>query len=132
MGSNSSVLMSLLIWYDENMKNYRLVFREVDHDKFNEIVSGQKTIETRAATIKYKSVQAGDTLTFVCGKDIIIKHVIKVEHFNSLDEMFNKLPLASILPSAQDKNDAENIYFGFPGYKEKIEAEGILAFSLSS
>ena len=73
--------------------------------------------------------RAGDTLIFVCGKDIIIKHVTKVEHFNSLNEMFSKLPLASILPSAQDKNDAMKIYFSFPGYKEKIEAEGILAFS---
>lgn len=124
--------MSFLIWYDENMKNYRLVFRNVDYGKFSEIATGQKTVETRAATIKYRSVQAGDTLTFVCGKDTIIKQVTSVEHFNSLEEMFGKLPLASILPSVRDINEARKVYFGFPGYKEKIEVEGILAFSLSS
>src|SRR5581483_12215701 len=114
------------------MKNYRLVFREVDRDKFDEIAEDRKTIETRAATIKYRPITAGDTLIFVCGSDSTKKQVAKVEHFDSLEQMFSHLPLSNILPTAKDTNDAKAIYYSFPGYKDKIEAEGILAFTLSS
>lgn len=99
---------------------------------FDEIVNGKKTIETRAATTRYKPIKAGDNLTFVCGSDEITKSVIKVEHFNTLDAMFAALPLSKILPSAISIEDAKNTYFSFPGYKEKIETEGIFAFHLSS
>lgn len=114
------------------MSNYRLIFRTVDKDKFDEIKDGRKTIETRAATIKYKPVSTGDTLTFVCGNEEVVKTVTKVEHFASLSDMFATLPLNKILPSASSVAQAEKIYHGFPGYKEKIDAEGILAFSLAS
>lgn len=113
------------------MKDHRLTFRTTDRDKFEEIAKGIKTIETRAATQKYKAVQSGDSLTFVCGNDRLTKTVAKVEHFNSLEEMFSKLPLNSILPSAKNLNEAKKVYYDFPNYQEKIEATGIIAFSLS-
>jgi ASC-1-like (ASCH) protein len=112
--------------------NHRIVFRECDRDKFEEIVDGTKTIETRAATAKYTSIKAGDELTFTCGYSEITKIVTKVEHFNSLEEMFSALPLNQILPSAKNIDDAQKVYSSFPGYKEKIETSGILAFHLSS
>lgn len=114
------------------MKKHRLVFRKSDRDKFQEIANGTKTIETRASTIKYRSIKQGDKLTFVCGHAEITKSVVKVEHYNSLDEMLEALQLGQILPSAKNIEDAKKVYFSFPGYKEKIEAGGILAFHLSS
>src|SRR5688500_9177803 len=114
------------------MKNYRLVFRENDRDKFDDIENGHKSIETRAATIKYKPIEAGDSLTFVCGHVEITRLVTKVEHYNSLEEMFTHLPLGQILPSARTADDAKKVYYSFPGYKEKIDTSGILAFHLST
>ncbi len=114
------------------MKNYRLIFRQTDRDKFEEIANGLKTIETRAATTRYQPIQPGDSLTFVCGKDQLTKVVADVAHFDSLEEMFAALPLGKILPSVATTDDAKKVYFGFPGYKEKIEANGIVAFSLSA
>lgn len=114
------------------MKRYRLVFRSADHDIFMEIVHGIKTIETRAATSKYKVIKPGDILTFVCGKETYEKEVIKVTHFQSLHAMLNELPLHAILPSAKTTQEAEAIYASFPRYKEKIEKEGILALHLTS
>ncbi len=114
------------------MENHRLVFLETDRDKFDEIADGQKTIETRAATLKYRPIQAGDTLTFVCGSDALVKRVTNVSHFQSLDELFSSLPLENILPSAKSTEEAKNLYYKFPGYKDKIDAEGILAFTLKS
>ncbi len=113
------------------MKNYRVVFREVDRDKFNEIAEGLKTIETRAATVRYQPVKAGDRFTFVCGKDKFIKTIAKVQHFKSLDELFDNLPLQKILPSVKNNDEAKKIYYSFTNYKAKIEKYGILAFTLS-
>ena len=112
------------------MKNYRIVFREADRARFDELVSGAKTIEARAATAKYRPIQAGDSLSFVCGEDELTRRVDRVDYFGSLDEMFGALPLNRILPSAVNLEEAKEIYYSFPGYKEKIESVGILAFSL--
>lgn len=114
------------------MKKYYLTFREIDKDKFDEIVNRQKTIETRAATNKYRLIKTGDVISFACGDNKVTKQVIEIEYFNSLDAMFASLPLKKILPSAKDLEDARAIYYSFPGYKEKIEVYGIIAFHLST
>jgi ASC-1-like (ASCH) protein len=44
--------------------------------------------------------------------------------------MLDNLPLNKILPFAKNREDAFKIYYGFPGYKEKIEKHGIMAFKL--
>ena len=62
------------------MKNHTLIFRSVDRHNFEEMRKGIKSIETRAATIKYQSVQEGDTLTFVCDGDRFTKMVVKKYH----------------------------------------------------
>lgn len=43
--------------------------------------NGSKSIETRAATIKYQPVEVGDTLLFVCWKERLSKKVIKKQLF---------------------------------------------------
>lgn len=114
------------------MKNYRLAFREIDRDKFNEIAEGRKTIETRAATVKYQRYGKATRLRLYVATIVLLKVVTKVEHFTSLDQMFVSLPLSNISPNAKDESEARSIYYEFPGHKEKIEAEGILAFTLES
>lgn len=44
-------------------------FRSVDKGIFLNIKNKEKTVETRAATVKYCDISKGDTLIFVCGKD---------------------------------------------------------------
>lgn len=112
------------------MKIHQVVFREVDRDKFDEIAKQTKTIETRAATSKYRSIKAGDELKFICGENEIVKTVRAIKYFSSLDMMLNALPIGKILPSAHSTEEAKNIYYSFPGYREEIEANGILAFYL--
>lgn len=112
------------------MKNHRLAFREVDRDKYLDIVEGRKPIETRAATVKYRKVAVGDTFTIVCGRDYVIKKITWVRHFRSVDSMLRSLPLEKILPSAENKAQAEKIFYGFPGYRDKIKECGIIAFNL--
>ncbi len=112
------------------MKTWTLRFRVVDKKNFDELKSGIKAVETRAATIKYQPIEKGDTLTFVCGKDKFSKTIIKKTHFKSIDAMFRKIPFKKISPDLKTKEEAEKRYYSYPNYKEKIEEFGLLAFEL--
>lgn len=112
------------------MKNWTLRFRQVDKALFEEVRSGFKSIETRAATIKYRSIQKGDTITFVCGKDRFIKQIVGVYHFATPEAMIKKLPLKKIMPLVTSVEEMKKRYYSYPGYEEKIKEHGILAFKL--
>ena len=112
------------------MKNWTLRFRQVDEARFEEVRSGLKSIETRAATIKYRPIQKGDTITFVCGKDRFTKEIATVQHFASPEEMVKKLPLQKIMPLVTSVEEMKKRYYSYPGYEEKIKEHGILAFEL--
>ncbi|SRR6266550_2693160 len=112
------------------MKKITLRFREVDRDKFDDVKNGLKTVETRAATSRYKDIQAGDLLIVVCGKDRIEKTVVASKHFDSVEAMLKECNLKQILPSANSVEDAYKMYYSFPGYKEKLDRYGVMAFEL--
>ncbi|KKQ78129.1 MAG: hypothetical protein A3A96_00445 [Candidatus Zambryskibacteria bacterium RIFCSPLOWO2_01_FULL_39_39] len=112
------------------MKTWTLRFRAVDKKNFDELRSGIKAVETRAATIKYQPIEKGDTLIFVCGKDKFSKTISKKTHFKSIDAMFRKIPYKKIMPDLSSKEEAKKRYYSYPNYKEKIKEFGLLAFEL--
>lgn len=112
------------------MKTHRVVMREVDRDIFDQVVSGVKTIETRAGTPKYRAVEVGDSMLFVCGKDSFVKQIKSVRHFDSLDTLFDELPMQEILPQTKTREEAYAVYHSFPNYKEKLAEFGVVAFEL--
>ena len=112
------------------MKNWTLRFRQVDRARFEEVKSGLKSIETRAATVKYQPIQKGDTITFVCGKDRFVKQIGGVYHFATPEAMVKKLPLQKIMPLVTSIEEMKKRYYSYPGYEEKIKEHGILAFEL--
>lgn len=107
-----------------------LRFREVDRDKFLAIKDGRKSIETRAATVKYAGLKAGDSVVAMCGKDTVEKQIKEARLFNSLEEMFAVYEMNRILPGVTTLQDAQKIYYSFPSYKEKINEYGIIALVL--
>ena len=113
------------------MKNWTLRFREVDRDNFEEVRSGSKAIETRAASVKYRPIVAGDTLTFACGKDKFQKVITKVYHWPSIDAMVKEVPFKKIMPSINSIEDMKKSYASYPGYAEKIREHGLLGFVLT-
>jgi ASC-1-like (ASCH) protein len=105
-------------------------FRAVDVKSFNLIKKGIKTIETRAATKKYRNLKAGDTLVVVCGKRRIEKKIRKVRYFKSIGSMLRAVPYKKVNPLFTSVAAAEKIYFGYPGYRGKIKKFGLLALYL--
>ncbi|MBU6500734.1 MAG: hypothetical protein KGJ89_03285 [Patescibacteria group bacterium] len=94
---------------------------------FKRIKSGLKTVETRAATKKYRDFKAGDKLIFVCGNERFGRKITKVQHFGGIAAMLKKVPYKKINPLFISLAAAKKIYYGYPGYKEKIKKFGIIA-----
>lgn len=112
-------------------KNWRLVFREVDRINFERVRNGEKAIETRAATVKYKPIAAGDTVTFACGEDTFTKTITKVYHWPSVDELLKEVPLKRVMPDVETPDQMRRKYASYPGYEEKIEKFGIIGFEMA-
>lgn len=111
-------------------KTVKLKFRAVNRDIFEAIRSGKKPVETRAATVKYAGIKAGDTVEFVCGKDKFTKPVKRAEIFKSISDLVKKYKPEEINPNIKTVDELEKMYYSFPGYKEKIEKVGLIAFEV--
>ena len=112
------------------MKTYTLRFRAIDKKNFDELKKGLKSVETRAATVRYNAVQKGDVLVIVCGKARIEKKIKRVRHFASIAALTKAIPYKKINPSARSIAEVVKMYYGYPGYKEKIKKFGIVAMEL--
>src|SRR3989344_2722430 len=108
------------------MKTWTLRFRAIDKKNFEELRSGIKAVETRAASVKYQPIKKGDVLIFTCGKDRFSKTITKRTHFKSIDAMLKKIPFRKITPDLKSKEEAKKRYFSYPHYEEKIKEFGIL------
>lgn len=108
------------------MKSWTLRFRAVNRDNFETIRTGEKKIETRAATPKFRKIEKGDTLVITCGKERLTKKVKRVKIFKSL----KSLPRKQIMPWTKSFAEMEKAYYSYPNYKEKIKKHGIIAFYL--
>ena len=112
------------------MKKYTLPIREVDKSFFDVLRQGLKTIETRAATDKYRQIKSGDILVFVCGKDKLEKRVKGVSRFQTIDELVKVFDFKKIMPLVSSVEEMKEVYYSFPGYRGKIEKFGLVALEL--
>lgn len=110
------------------MAKHNLKIREADRIIFDFIRGGQKTVETRAATDKYRKIKSGDALVFICGDENLEKQIKKIEYYKSIDEMTKAIDFKIIMPFVDSINEVKNFYFSFPNYKEKINKFGIFTF----
>ena len=115
-----------------NMKGHvhQLRFRVTDRDIFEAVRSGAKTVETRAATVKYMDIAAGDELVFRCGRDSFRKKVARVRQFGTITGLLRRYRPRQIHPAAATAADLKAMYAGFPGYREKIRKFGLMAMEL--
>ncbi|MEK7661939.1 MAG: hypothetical protein AAB355_00340 [Patescibacteria group bacterium] len=107
-----------------------LRFRVVNRSIFLNIKKGVKKIETRAATVRYRKIEKGDTLVFVCGKERFRKKIAAVKIFKSIPALFRVYRVKDIFPDLSTVASATAEYHSFPDYKEKIKKFGLVAFRL--
>ncbi len=107
-----------------------LRLRAEDGSVFNCLKNGSKSIETRAATSRYRNIKPGDTLVFVCGSKKLIKQVKKVRKFKTIVGLQRTLKYKKIMPWLSSAKEMEKEYYKFSGYKEKIKKFGLIGLEL--
>ncbi|MDO8492210.1 MAG: hypothetical protein Q7S34_01035 [bacterium] len=105
-------------------------FRAVDRQIFLDIKNRNKTVETRAGTVKYRNLDSGDTLVFVCGKERFEKKVKKARRARTPAALLRFYSFKKIRPDLKTKDEFIKSYDSFPGYKEKIKKFGLIAMEL--
>lgn len=106
------------------------LFNEADRHNFDDVRSGVKTVETRAAAPKYMAVQVGDEITLACGSDTLTKRVVKKYHWPSIEAMLAEVPLKHVMPDLSTPDQVKARYATYPGYDTKIPELGIVGFEL--
>ena len=112
------------------MSKHTVKFRAVNRDIFLDIKSGKKSVETRAATERYQNIKAGDIIVLVCGKERFQKKIKKARIFKSIRALIKTYPIKKIMPGMTTEKELREAYYGYPGYKEKIQKHGIVALEL--
>lgn len=112
------------------MAKYTLRFRAVNKDIFLDIKSGKKTVETRAATEKYRNIKDGDLMVLVCGKEKFEMKVKKAKIFKSIKSLIKAYAIKKIMPNLSTEKELRDAYYSYPNYKEKIKKFGIIALEL--
>lgn len=112
------------------MKKFQLKFREVNRDIFAAIKSGKKKVETRAATVRYQNIKAGDAVELVCGKDRFEKKIKSAKIYKSAADLLKKHKPKDINPKTETREELEKMFYSFHGYREKIKKHGIAAWEL--
>lgn len=105
----------------------RLVFNKINKDIFEALRKGVKKVETRAATAKYKKLEADGVISFSCAGEMFEKKIAKVTQFPSIDALLKKYKPADINPKLKTRDEIVKMYHSFPGYEEKIKEFGIIA-----
>lgn len=112
------------------MKSYTLRFRAADKSDFKNVRIGLKSIETRAATVRYQPIRAGDELIFSCGGEKFSKKIAKTYHWPSVDAMAKEIDYKKVMPSVASVEEMKRTYASYTGYESKIKEFGLLGFEL--
>lgn len=109
---------------------HTLRFRAVNKDIFLDIKSGKKTVETRAATEKYRNIKNGDILVLSCGNEKFEKIVKQARMYKTIGSLVKAYPIKKIMPNISSEKELQNAYYSYPNYKEKIKKFGLVALEL--
>ena len=113
------------------MKTWTLRIRAVDKEIFKDLKIGKKSVETRAATVRYRPIQEGDSIRFVCGEKSFTKRITSKRHFKTVDAMAKKISFKRIMPHIDSVADMKKQYTAYSGYENKIKKYGLFAFELT-
>ena len=114
-----------------NMVKHILRFRQVNKDIFEDIKKGRKTVETRAATSRFKNITSGDAVVFICGKEKFEKTVKRSQIFKSIVSMLSQYKIKDIMPRLSTEEELKKAYYSYPKYKEKIKKFGLVALEFN-
>ncbi len=111
-------------------KKHIIKFRKINYDIFKAIKNGDKKVETRANTISFQNIKAGDELAFSCAGESLKKKVRNVKVFKNIKDLLKEYKPSEINPRIESEEELIKMYNSFPEYREKIKKHGIIAFEI--
>ncbi|OGN17033.1 MAG: hypothetical protein A3C88_02435 [Candidatus Yanofskybacteria bacterium RIFCSPHIGHO2_02_FULL_50_12] len=112
------------------MKTHVLRMRSENRDIFDAIKEGKKKVETRAASDKFKKIEVGDKLKFLCGPSSWESTVAAVKTFKTIPALLKTYKPQQINPKIKTGDNLRDMYYSWPGNKERIKKYGLIALEL--
>lgn len=129
-GKYNSEETELFLYYPFNKSfEYKRRGLPIKKPYFDQIAVGLKTVEWRTGP-HFESYKVWDTLVFLSGEKVIEKPIQAVIRYPSVKAYLEQEGLENCLPWVSDLTEAEEAYLSIPGYPEKIEKYGMLAFRI--
>ncbi len=100
---------------------------------FEQICSGQKTIEGRLFTSKYANLVKGDHLKIAdteCANNFVYAEITRLTRYSSFLNMLEKEGLTNCLPGIRTLEEGLETYHSFPDYKSKELEYGVIAIAI--
>lgn len=117
------------VFMERSPKKIVLRFRAENAVFFRDIRTGRKKVETRAATVRYRNITAGDRIEFVCGEEGFSRTVKSATIFKDFKGLLKKYHMTDITPGIKSLEEFKHAYYGYPGYREKLKKFGIIALT---
>ncbi len=117
------------------MKHIQLKFHE--YPIFEQIKNGTKTVETRALNPDeperyFGDLAVGDILECLAVDtgEVLNKKIIRVAIYYDFEDYLQTEDLTKIFGLETSIDAAREKHYSFPGYKERLDKYGIIAFEL--
>lgn len=95
-----------------------------------QIRSGEKTYEGRVRTAAFRSYKAGMSVCWFAGPVEVLTRIVSINHFYNFEQMIRTIGYKKLLPRVRSEMEAINAYYQIPGYAEKVQRSGAVAFEL--
>ena len=94
---------------------------------FNYVKTGEKPVEGRIYDDSRKKYNVNDTL-IIHSKygETITKRITGLIRFKTFEEGMKMINYKLLIPNANSMEEALNVYYNIPGYKEKQNINGVL------
>lgn len=94
---------------------------------FDYVKSGEKPIEGRIYDDKRKQYKINDTLIITSKRgEKITKTISGLVRFKTFEEGMKAVDYKLLIPNANSMEEALDVYYSIPGYKEKQNIDGVL------
>jgi len=94
---------------------------------FDYVKNGKKIVEGRIYDDSRKKYKINDMLMIISKKgEIIRKKITGLLRFKTFEEGMKIIDYKLLIPNANNVEEALNVYYNIPGYKEKQVKNGVL------
>ncbi len=99
---------------------------------FENIETGQKSVEARVAIPRYLKIEVGQNILFLCGRNSVTIKVTYKMTYKSFEDMLKVEGIQKCLPGVTGLKEAVEYYHNFKDYETLALQHGVVAFRLQA